>query len=123
MFSSCLLRCKSVRQALIVTSVDYLGLARLRACIYGRLLASKQLSAVFHRYTAATFAATMLFLVSPRKYLQQNSASATANQWCPRAGQKLCLGRAASTRIAAACDNANVYTSVSGSRRSPRLTV
>ncbi|KAF1931241.1 uncharacterized protein M421DRAFT_342456 [Didymella exigua CBS 183.55] len=55
-----LLRCKSVRQALIVTSVDYLGLARLRACIYGRLLASKQLSAISIDYTAATSAATTI---------------------------------------------------------------
>jgi hypothetical protein len=34
-----MLRCKSVLQALIVTSVDYCRLARLRACIYCRLLA------------------------------------------------------------------------------------
>ena len=34
-----MLRCQSVLQALIVTSVDYCGLARLRACIYCRLLA------------------------------------------------------------------------------------
>ena len=34
-----LLRCKSVLQALIVTSVDYPGLVRLRACIYRHLLA------------------------------------------------------------------------------------
>jgi hypothetical protein len=34
-----MLRCKSVLQALIVTSIDYCRLARLRACIYCRLLA------------------------------------------------------------------------------------
>jgi hypothetical protein len=44
------LRCKSVLQALIVTAPDNPRLVRLRACIYCRLLASKQLSAVFHRY-------------------------------------------------------------------------
>ena len=34
-----LLRCKSVLQALIVTSVDYSRLVRLKKCIYCRLLA------------------------------------------------------------------------------------
>jgi hypothetical protein len=34
-----LLRCKSVLQVPIVTSVDYPGLVRLRACIYRHLLA------------------------------------------------------------------------------------
>ena len=33
------LRCKSVLQALIVTSVDYYRLVRLRSCIYCHLLA------------------------------------------------------------------------------------
>jgi hypothetical protein len=50
---SILLRCKSVLQALIVTSVDYCRLARLRACIYSN-------SAQFPSFSAAVYAATDL---------------------------------------------------------------
>jgi hypothetical protein len=46
-----MLRCKSVLQALIVTSADNPGSVRLRVCIYRPLLASQQLIAVLYRYS------------------------------------------------------------------------
>ena len=53
-----MLQCKSVLQALVVTAPDNLELVHSRTCIYCCLLASKQLSAVFHQYIQRPSAAT-----------------------------------------------------------------